>query len=205
MNSEPEKKVASAKSSASLRSALRYAERGWPVFPLFSRVGNSCTCKEGAACTSPGKHPIGTLVPHGFKSATTDEKTIKLWWRKYPTAGIGIATGEVSGLIVLDIDNKPGPDGTIALGELLARLGPLPDTRTAITPCGGQHLYFPHAKGVGSSTDRLGRGLNLKSIGGYVVAAPSHNLYKWADATAPIAALPSKWIEHLRKLSAPRA
>ena len=73
-----------------LQAALTYAARGYPVFP----------CKAG------GKAPI---TPNGYKDATTDPDEIKDWWRRYPSANIGIPT---AGLLAVDIDagNVAWPD-----------------------------------------------------------------------------------------------
>jgi len=103
-----------SKATRILRSALRCAERGWPIFPLWPRHGEKCACGD-TDCKGPGKHPIGRLVPNGFKDATTDQEAISRWWREYPDAGIGMPTGSKSGLIVIDIDVKKGKDGTVAL------------------------------------------------------------------------------------------
>jgi hypothetical protein len=191
----------------SLRNALRYAERGWPIMPLWSRYGDECGCGD-ADCKSQGKHPIGHLVPNGFKDASTDRKTIGRWWHEYPDAGIGMPTGAKSGMIVIDIDSKKGRDGTIALGKL-RQLSPLPETRTALTPSGGQHLYFKNPGGIRSSTDKLGVGLDVRGDGGYVVLPPSYGLYKWVfdedGCVKRTAQLPKPWVEHLRSLSAPPA
>jgi Bifunctional DNA primase/polymerase, N-terminal/Primase C terminal 2 (PriCT-2) len=189
-----------------LRAALRCAERGWPIFPLWPRYGDQCACGD-AHCKSPGKHPIGHLVPNGFKDATTDQKTISRWWREYPDAGIGMPTGSASGFIVIDVDLKNGRDGRLALAEL-RHLAPLPKTRTALTPSGGKHLYFEDPGGIRSSTDKLGVGLDVRGDGGYVVLPPSHDgLYEWVrDAEGYVnrtAELPEAWVEHLRSLSAP--
>ena len=78
--------------------ALEFASRGWPVFPL---IENS-------------KEP---KIIHGFKDATIDEYKIRCWWNKFPDANIGIATGQQSGLFVVDIDKKNGVDGNQAADE----------------------------------------------------------------------------------------
>src|ERR1700683_4275215 len=93
--------------------ALAYASLGWQVCPCHSigKDGRS-TCGD-AKCKSPGKHPR-TL--RGRNDATTDRKIIKAWWREWPDANIGIATGSESGLAVLDCDDHKG--GIVALGEL---------------------------------------------------------------------------------------
>src|SRR4029453_3214113 len=78
-------------SSSPLQAALRYAESGLPLFPSVPRA----------------KHP---LTQHGFKDATTAPARIQQWWRQTPDANIGIATGSVSGLLVVDIDPRNGGD-----------------------------------------------------------------------------------------------
>jgi hypothetical protein len=191
-----------------LEAALRYAQRGWPVFPLWPRDGKKCTC-GAPECSNPGKHPIGHLALNGFKSAVTDAKVIRNWWRQYPDAGIGIPTGAAAGVIVLDVDVKNDKDGTLALGELILKLGPLLETRMASTPSSGSHCYFMDPGGITSGNDKLGLGLDLKADGGYVVAPPSHGLYQWVrngkngTVKRPVK-LPPAWIEHLRSLDAPR-
>jgi len=130
-----------SKANGTLRSALRYAERSWPIFPLWPRYGDDCACGD-ADCKSQGKHPIGHLVPNGFKDATTDQETISRWWREYPDAGIGMPTGSKSGMVVIDIDVKGGKDGTVAL-ENLRHLPALPETTAALTPSGGPSPLLP--------------------------------------------------------------
>jgi hypothetical protein len=200
--------LAESTATGTLRAALRHAERGRPIFPLWPRYGNKCACDD-PGCKNQGKHPIGHLVPNGFKDATTDDKTITRWWQEYPDAGIGMPTGIASGMIVIDIDSKNGKDGTLALRKL-QNLGPLPETRTALTASGGKHLYFDDPGGIRCSTDKLGVGLDVRADGGYVVLPPSHDgLYEWMRGddgyVHRTAELPKAWVERLRSLSAPPA
>ncbi|MGH2755877.1 MAG: bifunctional DNA primase/polymerase, partial [Actinomycetota bacterium] len=81
---------------AHVEAALRYAQRGWRVFPLHGLVKGACTC--GRSCSSPGKHP---LVRRGLYEATTDAHAIKEWWRRWRSANIGVATGAGSGIVVV--------------------------------------------------------------------------------------------------------
>lgn len=147
-----------------LEHALAYAARGWAVFPL----------------VEAGKEP---LTKHGFKDASTDEKKIRKWWTKTPNANIGIATGKLSGIIVVDIDPRNGGDLTTfwkscALDE--HKLG------LVTTGSEGSHLYFSYPDGVQiPSRKEFVQGIDLKSDGGYVVAPPSVHpngvLYAWAE------------------------
>ncbi|HPD16232.1 MAG TPA: bifunctional DNA primase/polymerase [Planctomycetota bacterium] len=140
--------------NAILEAALEYAARGWLVFPL----------------KPSGKTP---LTPHGFKDATTDPEQIRAWWTQHPDANVGIRTGAVSGLVVLDIDCHGEADGEASLAKLQEDFGRLPPTLEVKTPSGGRHLYFVHRDGEVKSRNGLRPGLDLKADGGYVVAPPS--------------------------------
>ena len=102
-----------------------------------------------------------------------------------PNANIGIATGNVSKLTVLDVD--PRNDGFEELREIEKKYGGFPETVKAATGGDGTHLYFRY---VGEKTSKeLRQGIDIKSDGGYVVAPPSIHpngkLYKWADGRSP--------------------
>src|SRR2546427_13223225 len=92
-----------------LAAVLVYAQRGWSVFPVYTVVNGQCSCGN-TACASPGKHPRTT---HGVQDASTDEATIRQWWCRWPGANIGIRTGAVSGLVVLDVDPRHGGDASL--------------------------------------------------------------------------------------------
>ena len=145
--------------------ALAYALCGWCVFPLYSIQNGRCTC--GRDCgKNAGKHP---RAKGGFKAATTDVRQIQAWWRKWPDADIGIATGALSGLIVIDID---GANGLATLKALVDRHGALP--RTAFVKTGrGWHVYLA----IPARCERIpcsnGDELDIRADGGYCVAPPS--------------------------------
>ena len=152
-----------------MNAALKYAKLGWHVFP----------------CAEKGKAP---LTPHGFKDATTDPKQISAWWSKWLDANIGVATGKISGITVLDIDFDPekGINGF----ETLKQLGiGLPSTVMQRTPRGGLHLFFKYDPRVGNTANKLGPGLDTRNDGGYVVVAPSvgsnQSTYAWEDGFTP--------------------
>ncbi|MGW9636676.1 bifunctional DNA primase/polymerase [Nocardiopsis alba] len=147
--------------------ALAAARRGWPIFPL----------------TPASKKP--PLVRSWERTATTDPDRIWAWWRQWPTANYGIATGP-SGLLVVDLDvAKPGQtppslwdrpgvtDGADVLALLAEEAGaPLPlDTFTVRTRRGGLHLYFTHPAGerLGNTSGRVGWLIDTRAHGGYVV------------------------------------
>lgn len=185
-------------------AALGYTHRGWRVFPLHGIVDGACSCKRDE-CSSPGKHP---LVRRGLYEATTDMAQIRTWWRRWPNANIGIATGADSGLLVIDVDLPPAEPSLVRLGELER---PLPHTLTARTGGGGLHLYFRHPnRTLPNTTGRLPgvdeplAGIDIRSDGGYVVAPPSLHIssgkYVWAQPNAELAHLPD-WIEEPERTS----
>lgn len=133
-----------------IETALHYAAKGWHVFPLLPN----------------DKRPA---TDNGFKAATTLPKIITDWWNRWPEANVGIVTGTISGIVVLDVDRKHGVDGVLAASELN-----LPETLVVRTPSGGFHLFFTLPKDV-TVPRRIGvkPGLDILGDGGYVVAAGS--------------------------------
>lgn len=137
-------------------AALRYAARGWAVLPI--RGGS--------------KVP---LTQNGVKDASTSEMVIRRWWQQWPTANVGIATGSISGIVVLDIDPKNGGEASSA--EL-----DTPSTMHARTGGGGWHYLFT-ASGPQRGRNGYRPGVDIKADGGYIVAPPSMHAsgarYEW--------------------------
>jgi len=179
-------------------AALAYAASGWAVFPLHSIRSGRCSCRRD--CSHPAKHP---LTRHGLRDASTEAMTVSGWWGRWPWANIGIATGAVSGLVVIDIDPAHGGDDSLAYLQSL--MGSLPVTLRAATGGGGQHLFFLHPGQitVGNTAGRLSGiseplpGVDLRGDGGYVVAAPSRHAsgasYAWVDPDVVSAPAPG-WL-----------
>lgn len=181
-----------------LDAALLYAERGWKVFPLHHVEEGRCSCTR--LCTSPGKHPRSR---NGFKDATTDPNTIRAWWKKWPHANIGIATGSTSGIVVLDIDIDHG--GYESLTELLEWNDLLPETLTVNTGGGGKHFFFqcPNEK-IRCSQGRLGKGIDVRGDRGYVVAAPSSHKSGSVYSVVDENVLPAEFPQWLLALLTPK-
>ena len=168
-----------------LEAALHYAEQGLLMFPL------------------RGKKPF---TEHGCKDAATDPKIIRAWWSKWPDANIGLPTGTRTGIVVVDVD---GETGERSIAALLRAHGPLPETRESQTGR-GRHLFFrandPEIRNdVGK---KLGRGLDVRAEGGYVVLPPSvHESgkhYTWTR-DIPAAPLPDWLFEKFKSRPSSRA
>jgi hypothetical protein len=179
-----------------LQTALAYAAKGWPVIPLHTPTQDGCSCGK-RDCASPGKHP---RTEHGLKDGSRDEAQIRQWWEKWPDANLGILAGQKSGLLILDVD---GEDGKAALQALTAAHGSLPQTlrvKTGRTGTDGQrkgfHYYFraPAEATIRNSAGILGKGLDIRADGGYVVAPPSLHAsglpYEWLTPEQPLADAP---------------
>jgi hypothetical protein len=191
-------------------AALGYASRGIPVLPLHYPVAHlrsarpvsdgrvvapevwtGCSCGD-RACGQVGKHPLGALVPHGLREATTNRARVLAWWTRQPLANIGLATGHR--FDVLDLD---GPEGVAALRAFarqhhlqLPAGGPVVRSGRAES---GWHYYLA-ASGLGRR-HRLLDQVDYQGLGGYVVAPPSRHAsglaYRWVrDLNQPLPQLP---------------
>ena len=119
-----------------LQSALKFAEINIPVFPVHGLINGQCTCGK-SGCPSAGKHPVPF---NGFKSATCDPTQVEQWWSHHPHANIGLPTGRVSGLVVIDIDPRHGGDESFF--DLEKQYQAFPPTKEVLTGGGGQHTFI---------------------------------------------------------------
>lgn len=174
-----------------LRAALAYAELGFAVFP----------------CVPRSKTP---LTEHGFQDASKDPKVIRALWSLHPGANVGIATGAISGIVVLDIDARHGGDET--LEALQAQYGKLPEAPTVLTGGGGLHFWLRHPGGyLGNSAGKIGPGFDVRGDGGYVIAPksihPSGNRYLWEVSSRineiPLAEIPQWLLKLMTEASSP--
>jgi hypothetical protein len=149
--------------------ALDAISRGWHVFPA----------ERG------GKRPRAGW--RWLEWHTTDPGRVGQWWAD-SAWNVGIATGP-SGLIVVDLDvpdageSLPPPwdqvpgvtDGSDVFALLCERHGEgWPDSYTVQTPSGGTHIYYTaDDHQVRNSAGKLGPCIDIRAIGGYVIAAGS--------------------------------
>jgi hypothetical protein len=180
-------------------AALEYVKRGFYVFPLHSVDENGiCTCGN-ENCNDAGKHPRKELAPKGLKNATRDLSLIEKWFADdAEPSNVAIATGEISGITVIDIDIGEGKFGAETWQELVNEHGEV-STLCANTGSGGMHMVFSYHSGLKTASNVLGKGVDCRNDGGYIVAAPSRHrsggTYSWVDFGAELAFLPA----HLSK------
>jgi Protein of unknown function (DUF3987)/Bifunctional DNA primase/polymerase, N-terminal len=137
---------------ANLAAALALARAGLKVFPA-----------------NADKRPLFTRWQ---EIATADVDVVADWGRRAPYALPALPAGE-NGFVVLDLDRHPGgADGIQAFKQLVELHGGLPPCPMVRTPNGGLHLYFrqPDGEPFGNSRGTLPDGVDVRGIGGYVIA-----------------------------------
>ena len=140
--------------------------------------------------------------------ASNDIHVVNDWWTsQYSGYGIGIATGQTKygRIFVLDVDDREEYKGSDTLHDLQEKYGQLPETVTAITGTGGQHLYFYCDEDIRNDAgSRLGVGLDIRGTGGQVLAAPTIHpngrSYQWEHGLSPHERKPAKAPDWLVKL-----
>ncbi len=159
--------------SSAKAAAADYRHGGWCPIPI----------KKASKQTA-----LAQLAPYLERPATEEEL------RSWSWPGVGIVTGRLSGVLVLDVD---GPEGQAELKK-----HGHPATPMVRTAGGGLHLYFKYPDHVVKTGIRVAPGLDVKASGGYVVAPPSvganGNPYEWivSPADAELAD-PPEWLMRL--------
>jgi hypothetical protein len=156
--------------SSAREAALSYQRRGWSVMPI-------------APAT---KKPI--IKWEEFQRRLPTEQEIEQWWRQWPRAGVGIITGKISNLIVLDVDTRKGADANAIYEQY-------PTGVVGRTGSGGGHFYYQypadreHVPNVVGKENGKSNGFDLRADGGYVVAPPtlhpSGQRYEWITNRRP--------------------
>ena len=131
------------------QAALNYLHAGFSVVPL------------RAGCKAPA------LVKwEPFQSEKATEEQVLDWWTSWPSANIGVVTGRISNVSVIDVD---GPTGIESFYQHL--LGHIPKTRTHSTPH-GKHVLLEYHPDLKQGAGHL-PGIDVRNDGGYIVAPPS--------------------------------
>ncbi len=132
--------------------ALYYQSIGWSPFPV----------------AKGGKTPL--VKWEKYQSEIATEEKIREWWKQYPDANIGIATGKVSDIVVVDVESGGGTKD-------------LPPTVMARTGGGGFHFFYKHPGVLVKNRVRIQEKTDIRGDGGYVVATPSLHksgrYYEW--------------------------
>lgn len=146
--------------SVLLQAALRYLGNGWSVIPLQPK----------------GKKPAIPWTEYQERLPTEEE--VRQWWKDLPDANVGIVTGRVSGMVVVDVDTYRGGDARRVHGEFATGL-------VSRTGSGGYHLFYRYPDNAEFIPNQVGSdGIDVRADGGLVVAPPSAHvtgkLYEWS-------------------------
>lgn len=176
-----------------LANALAYAARGWRVVPVHEITNGVCSCREGARCTKPGKHP---RIHNWTESASSDAVDIRNWLKRWPSTNIGVVWG--NGHIDIEVDLHDNGDVTMAALE--KRLGKLPKTFTWRSGSGGLHRVYRAGDDIATGIKKLGPGVDVLGDGRQAVMPPSRHYsgkcYKMVHDVDPVK-LPKAWVEEL--------
>lgn len=178
-------------------AALLYATRGWAVIPLHTMHADHCSCGR-RDCAAPAKHP--RVRWQSYERSRPTPSQVAAWWRRWPDANVGVVTGRVSGVVVLDIDPRNGGDASYA--SLKERWNGHDETVESITGGEGRHVWFASTDAMPSGP--IAPGCDLKGEGGIVVAPPSVHAsgksYAWRSGHAPgqiVLTDPPAWLRAL--------
>lgn len=145
-----------------IKSAQQLINMGFHVFPIIQN----------------DKTPYLKNFTEAAMSDTSKLETF--WWdsvmEREHYHNIGIATSkykEGQALLVVDVDNKDGKEGSKTLLELEMKGLTFPTTLTQKTPSNGLHLIYTVDTPLKQGVDVLGPGLDIRSRGGYILGAGS--------------------------------
>ena len=147
-----------------IQNACYWAEKkGFKVFPTHANEKRPC-------------------IKNPFESATNVREEIIEIFSKFPGAGLGIPTGPLNQITVIDVDMKNDIDGILhlrALGE------DIPFTGVVRTPSGGIHIYFKTGNlKVPNSVNKIAPNNDVRGAGGYVQGPGTitkSGQYSWDD------------------------
>lgn len=182
-----------------------YLDHGFAVFPCHGVSEDlRCTCGKqpcGENNKQAGKHPF---TRNGVKDASKDIGKISAMFRYRTDLNIAIATGELSGVFVVDRDVRGDVNGEESISELEKVHGQISKTLRSITGNGTQDFFkMPSDFDVKNATGIVS-GVDIRGTGGYVIAQPSRHytgrVYEFDDSSfdAGIAEAPVWLLDMLR-------
>jgi len=168
--------------------ALYYESLGFSVIPIFA-----------------GKKKPAYVKWEPYQKERATPEQIKEWWHKWPSANIGIVTGKISGVCVVDFD-KYKPEFKQDIADKYFSDSIL--TPTAKSPSGGDHLYFKYPEKIESISGNAGKlpAIDFRADGNYIVAPPSQNgdgnKYQWMDGLTfkdlSLSFLPEDYLKYIK-------
>lgn len=184
-------KLPDAECKRNVEQALALAELGLAVFPCLAQPeADKIDPKTGEVLK--GKGAKSPHTPHGFHDASTDPNVIRSWWKRLPDALVGLRTGRVNGIAVVDLDVKNGSDWRVSMPKVGLDL---PKTHTIETRSGGLHKYYRYPTGVEKipSSANLFKHLAGNNTTGIDTRGDDAYVIAWGDLTKEIIAGLAEW------------
>lgn len=170
--------------------ARMLAMMGVPVFPCRSK--SEWITVNGVQQERKEKSPY---TPKGFQTATTDLDRIGAWEARHPDALIGTPTGH--GFWVLDIDKSPALEWFVEK-RLEFKCARIQRTKR------GWHLYYKvEGTPPGNQEGNLPAGVNVRGLGGYVIAWDLHGLAAEGAEREELTPAPAWLLELINSKAAP--
>ena len=151
--------------------AIEYVDSGWSILPV----------------KPEDKRPYMTNWLQYNHTRASREMAVN-WFKQLSGAGIGVVTGKISNMVVLDVESYcPTP-----IEELLKMY---PTQMISRTGSGGYHLFYQYPQNVSKISNRVGifEGADLRADGGFIVLPPTvhpnGNRYEWIKK-GPLGAFP---------------
>ena len=158
------------------KQAAEYVEWGWSILPVKPLE----------------KRPYMTNWLQYQRTKATKEMADN-WFTSLTGAGVGMVTGRVSNVVVLDVESYC----RMPIEELLRRY---PTQMISQTGTGGYHLFYLYPNNVPKIANRVGifEGADLRADGGFIVLPPTRhpngNSYKWVKQ-GPLGVFPKALLD----------
>lgn len=159
-----------------LAQANEYVDQGWSILPV----------------KPSEKRPYMTNWLQYQHTKATKEMADS-WFTSLTGAGVGMVTGRISGVVVLDVESYCN----IPIDELLCRY---PTQMISRTGTGGYHLFYLYPNGVSKIANRVGifEGADIRADGGFIVLPPTRHpngkLYEWVKK-GPLGVFPKALLD----------
>lgn len=159
-----------------LAQANEYIDQGWSILPV----------------KPSEKRPYMTNWLQYQHTKATKEMADS-WFTSLTGAGVGMVTGRISGVVVLDIESYC----SISIDELLRRY---PTQMVSRTGTGGYHLFYLYPNDVPKIANRVGifEGADIRADGGFIVLPPTRHpngkLYEWVKK-GPLGVFPKALLD----------
>jgi hypothetical protein len=152
------------------KHAKKYLDKGWSIFPVHI-IWNE---KEKKFDKKPA------VAWKTYQDRQPTEEELHSWFDKPKYNGIGLATGKISRVVVVDVEANATSEDLIGINSAFV----------VSTISGGKHFYYKWpGHNIGNAAKIEGRPVDFRGDGGYVVLPPSgcnDRQYKWEQTASDL-------------------